>query len=225
MNTLDQPTVTSLLDHLYDDAARVDAPILARVRALPAEERAAIMPDYKRAFSEMKEAYLPIARAAGELLYVLARAKGARRIVEFGTSFGISTVFLASALRDAGGGHLVTTELEPTKAARARANVERAGLSDLVEVRVGDALETLRDLAGPIDFVYLDGAKSLYRPVLGILEPRLAPGALVTADNVLGMAEEAASFTSYVRDARHGYVACTVPLGDGLEVAVRAHTA
>jgi predicted O-methyltransferase YrrM len=220
MNTLQRPDVAALLDELYADARRKDPPVLNRLRALDEAERKALFADYRRMYGEAREVYLPIDRAAGELLYLLARTRGARSIVEFGTSFGISTVFLAAALADNGGGRLVTSELEPTKAARARENLARVGLAELVELRVGDALETLADVPGPVDFVYLDGAKSLYRPVLQLVEPRLAPRAVVTADNI-AMADAVASFTGYVRDPANGYLSLAVPVGDGLEVAVR----
>ena len=105
---------------------------------------------------------------------MLARSAQARTIVEFGTSFGISTLHLAAALRDNGGGRLIGSEFEPSKIARALANLGAAGLSDLVEIREGDALQTLaRDVPDLIDFVLLNGAKSIYSPILSLLEGRL----------------------------------------------------
>ena len=91
---------------------------------------------------------------------------------------GISTIYLAAALRDNGGGHLIGSELEPTKVVRARANLEAAGLADLVDIREGDALETLKDVGGEVDVLLIDGAFSLYLPVLKLIEPRLTPGAV-----------------------------------------------
>ena len=94
---------------------------------------------------------------------MLARSIGAQNVVNFGTSFGISTLHLAAALRDNGGGRLIGSEFEPLKAARARKNLAAANLSDLVDIREGDALETFaRDLPQSIDLVLLDGAKDLY---------------------------------------------------------------
>jgi predicted O-methyltransferase YrrM len=94
---------------------------------------------------------------------MLARSCGARTIVEFGTSFGISTLHLAAALRDNGRGDPITSEFEPSKVARARDNLTAGGLIDLVEIREGDALQTLaRDLPERIDLLLLDGAKALY---------------------------------------------------------------
>jgi len=218
MQTLFQPIVTTLLDELFRDAERTDAPLMAQLHAMPADARDALMADYKRLYGAAKGAYLPISRAAGVLLYMLARARDARLIVEFGTSFGISMIFLAAALRDAGGGRLITSELEPSKAARAKANLERAGLADLVELRVGDALDTLADVPGPIDLVYLDGAKALYRPILDRLEPALADRAVIVADNI-DMVEQVASYTSHVRDPAQGYVSTRA--ANDLEISLR----
>ena len=120
----------------------------------------------------------------GRLLYLLATSARAKTIVEFGTSFGISTIYLASALRDSGGGKLITSELELSKSQRAQAHLAEVGLGDLVEHRVGDALELLaRDLE-TVDFLLLDGAKPLYFRVLKLVEPWLRKGAVIVADNV-----------------------------------------
>ncbi len=178
------------------------------------------MKDYVRLYGAAKHAYLPVSREVGRFLYMQARACGARTIVEFGTSFGISTLHLAAALRDNGGGRLVTTELEPEKAARAQANLERAGLADLVEVRVGDALSTLRSVPPSIDLLYLDGAKTLYRDVLALCEPSLASRALVLADNI-DMEELVAPYTSYVRNQENGYLSNRIAFEEALEVSLR----
>ena len=130
--------------------------------------------------------FLNVSADFGRFLYMCARARKAKRIVEFGTSFGISTIHLACALRDNGGGRLISTELEPTKAQRARENLEDAGLADLVDIRVGDALDTLKEgIDGDVDLVLLDGAFILYLPVLKLLEPHLRGGAFVIGDNAL----------------------------------------
>ncbi|GLZ47330.1 O-methyltransferase [Actinomycetospora sp. NBRC 106375] len=131
----------------------------------------------------LTDAYIAVPREVGELLALLLRATGARTVVEFGTSFGISTIYLAAALRDNGGGRVITTEIEPAKADAATASLRRCGLDDLVDVRVGDARETLRGLDGPVDVLLLDGWSTLYLPVLEIVEPALRPGALVVADD------------------------------------------
>ncbi len=124
-----------------------------------------------------KDYHLAVSRETATLLYMLARSAKATSIVEFGMSFGISTLHLAAALEDNGGGRVITTEFEQSKVAHARANFEAAGLAHRVEIREGDALETLaRNLPDSIDLVLLDGAKSLYPRVLSLLAPRLHAG-------------------------------------------------
>ena len=137
-------------------------------------------------------------------------------IVEFGTSFGISTLHLASALRDNGGGRLISSEFEPSKVARARHNLTAGGLIDLVEIRVGDALQTLRaDLPDTIDLLLLDGAKALYPDVLRLVEGRLRPGAFIVADD----ADYSAEYLSYVRSTDNGYL--SIAVGDDVELSMR----
>ena len=147
---------------------------------------------------------------------MLVRGSGARSIVEFGTSIGISTLHLAAALRDNGGGRLITTEFEPSKLMRARANLEAGGLADLVEIRAGDALDTLaNDLPASIDLVLLDGAKALYPDILKTLESNLRPGAIVVADN----ANYCPEYMAYVRSGSNGYR--SVGLADDVEFSIR----
>jgi predicted O-methyltransferase YrrM len=172
--------------------------------------------DYRTLYAAAAHLSLAVSRETARLLYMLTRATGARRIVEFGTSFGVSTLHLAAGLRDNGGGRLVTTELEPSKAARARANFAAAGLDDLIELREGDALESLAaDLPDPIDLVLMDGAKPLYPEILTLLEPRLAPGALLVADD----AERSPEYLARVRAPGGGYL--SVPFASDVEVSLR----
>jgi predicted O-methyltransferase YrrM len=147
---------------------------------------------------------------------MLARGAKAQAIVEFGTSFGISTLHLAAALRDNGGGRLITTECEASKVARARENLTAGGLIDLVELREGDALQTLKtDLPETIDLLLLDGAKALYPDVLALLERRLRPGAFVVADDA-GVSPD---YLVRVRSTGQGYL--STPFGGDVEVSMR----
>ena len=129
-----------LLDRLFADAEATSLEVMPAMMQIPAEQRAAVMAsktDYREFYTRMKDAHLAVSRATGALLYMLARSTAARTIVEFGTSFGISTLHLAAALRDNGGGRLITSEFEPSKVARARENFVAGGLSDLIEIRGG----------------------------------------------------------------------------------------
>jgi predicted O-methyltransferase YrrM len=169
----------------------------------------------------MKDVYIPVSREQGELLYLTARAIGARRIVEYGTSFGISTLYLAAALRDNGGGRVIGTEIEPSKHARALSHLREAGLSDHAEVRLGDARETLREVEGPVDLVLLDGWKDLYLPILKLLTPRLRPGAVVLADNIFTFRKALRPYVDWMQSGRNGFVSTTLHVSDGFEYSVR----
>jgi predicted O-methyltransferase YrrM len=170
----------------------------------------------------MRDIYMPISPGVGRLIYILARNRGAKIIVEFGTSYGISGIHLAAALRDGGGGRLVTTEFDAVKAARAQENFRTAGLADLIEVRIGDAFDTLKtEIGGKIDVLLLDGWKPLYLPMLKLLEPRLAPGAIVIADDLDIAPEALAPYLDHVRGVHNGYVSVELPLGDRIEISLR----
>lgn len=172
--------VRIVLEKLRSRGEAEDAVAKERVRA---REHELGMRLYGRERAELcASAPLSIAPSVGELLHVLASACRARTIIEFGASFGVSTIYLAAALRDLDGSLLITTELVPEKGQLARQNLAQAGLADLVEVRVGDALETLRDLPADVDLLFLDGANDLYLSVLHLVEPRLRNGAIVAAD-------------------------------------------
>jgi predicted O-methyltransferase YrrM len=219
MNTLSSPKVALLLDRLFAEADAATPLASPTFAALSAEERTRLMrskEDYRDLYTSLKDFALPVSRETGQLLYILARAGQARSIVEFGTSFGLSTMHLAAALRDNGGGRLITSEFEPSKVAIAKANIAAAGLSDLVELREGDALETLKvNLPETIDLLLLDGAKSLYSDVLALVEDRLRPGAVIVADN----ADNCPDYLEQVGSVTNGYR--TMSFTDDVELSVR----
>jgi len=167
----------------------------------------------------LKDAYLPVTPEQGKFLYLTARLIGARTIVEFGTSFGISALYLAAAAR-ANGGRFIGTEREPNKIAAARANLAEAGLDGVAEVRAGDAMETLKDVPAPVDFVLLDGWKDLYLPMIQLLRPNLRKGAAILADNIFTFPKELAPYVEWMRDPANGFESTTVGLGHGLEYSV-----
>lgn len=134
------------------------------------------------ALVRLGEFYLAVSREEGEFLYIFTRAIGARNIVEFGASFGISSIYLAAAAKD-NGGTFTTTEVHPEKCSALRDTFSRAELSDVVQLLEGDARETLKSVNEPIDLLFLDGWKSAYLPIFTLLRPKLAPGAVVLADN------------------------------------------
>ena len=217
MTTLTTTPLAPLLDRLFDEADAASAETEAAVADLSAEARARLMrskTDYRDFYGRLKNAPLAVSRETGALLYMLARSSRARTIVEFGTSFGISTLHLAAALRDNGGGRLITSEFEPSKVARARDNLTAGGLIDLVEIREGDALKTLGvDLPETIDLLLLDGAKALYPEILDLVESRLRPGALIVADN----ADYSPDYLARVRSPASGYM--STPFGEDVELS------
>ena len=193
---IDTPRVRGVLDRLYEEVVRIDPAERERAKAKGLSD------DQDPGFYEaMASAYMPITPEFGKLLYALARGSKAKRMVEFGTSFGISTIFLAAALRDNGGGRLITTEFILEKTEQARRNLREAGLEDLVEFRAGDARTTLSTaLPDSFDLLLLDGPKALYLDVLRCLEPCLCDGALVASDNTDMAGTE--GYRDYIRACR-----------------------
>ncbi|MFC4278373.1 O-methyltransferase [Achromobacter aloeverae] len=215
-STLTTAPLAPLLQRLFEQADQAASPDLD---GIPREEHERLMrskTEYRDFYSRAKDLWLPVSRETGVLLYQLARSTNARHIVEFGTSFGLSTLHLAAALRDNGGGRLIGTEFEPSKVARARLHLAEGGVGDLVEIREGDALETLAGgLPASVDLLLLDGAKSLYREVLDLVESRLLPGALIVADN----ADYCPEYLARVRSPENGYL--SVPFGEDVELSMR----
>ena len=219
MSVLADPELESLLDGLH---ARSDAQVAA-MRGFEAR-RATDPPteDEVRAFRCDK--LVALDRDKAEFCYQLCRASHARRIVEIGTSFGVSTLYLAAAVRDnvrAGGGDgmVIGTEYEPAKAAVARANFARAGLSGLIDLREGDLRETLKQIDGALDFVLVDIWIALARPALTLVTPHLKPGAIVICDNTARYRSDYADYFTFL-DAS-GFRTMTLPFEGGLEFSVR----
>jgi predicted O-methyltransferase YrrM len=166
------------------------------------------------------EMLLPVGRAAGTLMNLLVKEGEARRILEVGSSYGYSTTWLAEAARSVGG-KVVSLELQAAKTEYALAQLARAGLAQYVEFRVGDALASLGQLAGPFDFVLIDLWKNLYVPVFELLHPKLAQGAIIVADNMLQPESARVHARVYRQRVRAAADMTSVLLavGNGLEVS------
>jgi predicted O-methyltransferase YrrM len=216
MTTLTTAPLAPLLDRLF---AQANAAPSSAFAGFSPDERERLMrskTEYLDLYGRLKDFWLPVSRETGVLLYMLARSSRARTIIEFGTSFGISTLHLAAALRDNGGGRLITTEFEPSKVAQAREHLDAGGLADLVEIREGDALKTLAvDLPEQVDLLLLDGAKSLYPDILDLVEGSLRPGALIVADN----ADHSPEYLQRVRASDSGYL--SIPFAEDVELSMR----
>ena len=216
--TLDQSPVREVLSRLYAEAKANDARIADEEKAAAAASGGVI--DEQTLASIHDRTYMAVAPEVGRLIYLLVRTRRPALVVEFGASFGLSAINIAAALRDNGFGRMITTEMCATKAARAAQNLHEAGLSDLVEIRQGDAFKTLVGI-DKIDLLLLDGWKPLYFPFLKQLEPALSPACLLIADDTISMKDEMADYLAYVRDHANGYVSCEIPLDDGLELSLR----
>ncbi|AKT36394.1 O-methyltransferase [Chondromyces crocatus] len=219
-STLHRPEVRALLDRLHADARR---DVFRFAKKIPTVATSLLqgkrLSEIVAEKGTMKDVYISVSREQGELLYLVARSIGARRIVEFGTSFGISTIYLAAAVKDNGGGVVVGTELDESKHRVATQHLAEAGLGEFADVRLGDALETLRDVPTPVDLVLLDGWKDLYMPVLDLLKPKLRRGAVVLGDNIHTFKKALAPFVERMQSGRDGFVSTTLSLADGFEFA------
>ena len=158
--------------------------------------------------------------AQGDLIYLLCRALGAQRVVEFATSIGMSTLYFAAAIRDNGGGTVIGSEIVPEKLRVARRNLAAAGLAAWVDLRPGDARETLRDLGGPVDVALIDGwpvseGPSLARQVIEIVAPQIRRGGIVLNDNA------ESDYLDYIRDPVNGFRSMSLPLKGGTELSVK----
>ncbi|UOF01517.1 O-methyltransferase [Bdellovibrio reynosensis] len=201
-STLASEKVQTVLANLYKDATENHEVARREAMALPATA------SRDEFYTAMGKAYMCIGSEFGNLLYAMARSMKAKTVVEFGTSFGVSTIYLACAMRDNGGGKVITTEFLPAKVEKAKMNLGEAGLLDYVEFRGGDALKTLKEDIPELDMVFLDGPKDMYLDVLKLLEPKIKSSGIVAADNTNHKGLE--NFLEHVRSFANGYVSSPI---------------
>lgn len=210
------PEVQGVLERLHTLAENNDDAVIDSILDSGADWNSATT---KQQTGMFRKALLPISRDVGRFLYIVARSISATRIVEFGTSYGVSTIYFAAALRDNGGGLVIGSEFEKSKVAKANQQLAEAGLSQFVEIRAGDAVETLKDIGGTIDLLFLDGWNHFYIDILHLLLGNLRQGAVVIADD-LGVTT-IAPYLDYVRNPANGFISVTLPLDDGMEYSVK----
>lgn len=220
-NPIADRQINDVLDRLHARARR-EMPGLVANLALGALKglvggKGAIDADEKYVHDKL----ILIARGQGWLIYMLCRGLQARRVVEFGTSYGVSTLYLAAAMRDQGGGLVIGTEIETEKARHARNNFAEAGVADLIELREGDAFVTLKDCGGAVDFLLVDGFPRLARPIIELMAPQLRKGAIVVCDNVGHFLGTFAGYLDFVRRPANGFVSTLLPLRGGTELSVK----
>jgi len=173
-------------------------------------------------FSRRDEFLLSVGPEVGWFLHGLVLARRPTRVLELGTSYGYSTLFLADAVSQVGG-TLITMELADYKQAEARAMIAKAGLAACVDFRLGDAIALIEADDGPFDFVLLDIWKDLYIPCLRAFYPKLAEEGIVAADNVIEPAhwrEEARAYRAAIA-ALPDMQSALLPIGSGIELSVR----
>jgi len=212
--------IENVLNRLHHEAARDPWKIAARIPLLAWAGARKRLYDAKFEHKFFHDLYIPVSREQGAMLYLIARAIRARRIVEFGTSFGISTIYLAAAIRDNGGGEVIGSELEPAKHDRASKNIEEAGLAGYAKILLGDARQTFLSIAAPVDLVLLDGWKAMYIPVIELLKPKLREGAIVLADNIFTFKRVLRPFVDYMQSGKNGFLSTTLRISDGFEFSV-----
>jgi predicted O-methyltransferase YrrM len=217
---LHDPAIEATLRRLH---ALSKQDVYVFLRAMPAALMSVMRgrPAIEGVLPYLKDAYIPVDPDQGKFLYVTARALNAKTIVEFGTSFGISTIYLGAAAR-ANGGRVVGTELVPTKVKIARANVAQAGLAQFVDIREGDAMKTLASIDETIDLLLLDGWKDIYLPMVKMLTPKMRAGAVVIADNIFTFKSALRPYVAHMQDRTNGFESVTLPLGHGMEYSVRS---
>jgi predicted O-methyltransferase YrrM len=220
MSVLRDPDLERLLDRLH---ARSDGQVAAlrRYETERTKQTPSPMGEVKAFLSDKLVA---LDRDKAQFCYQLCRASDARRIVEIGTSFGVSTLYLAAAVRDnvraaGGNGVVIGTEYEPDKASAARAHFADAGLSDFIDLREGDLRETLKEIEGPVDFMLVDIWIGMARPALELVTPHLGSGAIVICDNTEKYRNEYADYFACLEES--GFRTMTLPFDGGLELSVR----
>ena len=174
-------------------------------------------------YHKMGDLSLAISPEQGMFAYQMARLTGARRIVEFGTSFGVSTIYLASALKDNGAGKVIGSEFVKSKVEAAKNNLKQLGLLKWADIRLGDARVTLADPGGPVDMVLLDGSKDMYLEIIQILKPYLHAGSVVLADNVTSpfIRKTLSGYVKYMQNLENGFMSLTLPFKDGFEFSIK----
>jgi len=220
---LNDPTLEALLDRLHAQSLIQDEVTNARFK----EREQEIAIDDRNYYDEkmvrfLSDKMVALDRDKAEFCYLLCRSLRATRVVEAGTSFGVSTLYLAAAVRDnrVENGVVIGTEYEQSKVKIARENFKEAGLSEYIDLREGDLRQTLKNIGGPVDFMLVD-IWEVAKPALELVSPNLRPGAIVACDNTAVDIEEYGTYFEFVNDPKNRFRTMTVPFEGGFELSVR----
>ena len=218
---LNDPKLEALLDALHAQSAGQDDAINVYFRRRIAEGTLSWDGFDAETNAFFADKMVALEKVKAEYCYALCRALGAKRIVECGTSFGVSTLYLAAAVRDNGGGTVVATEYEPQKAKVARRNFAAAGLAQFIDLREGDLKDTLKTIEGPVDFVLLDIWTEAVMPAIRNIAPHLHAGSVLIADNTVQSRRGYDAYFAYIADPANRLRTLTLPFDGGLEMTVR----
>jgi len=221
--TLDDSAVVRVLDSLRNSAKMDHAKFAIRMIPYLLKKILGRNPSFTDQYYKMEDLSLQLSDEHGLIAYNMARSIGAKRIVEFGTAFGFSTIYLAAAVKDNGGGIVIGSEFIEEKVKKAQENIDTAGLTQYVDIRPGDALKSLSDPGGEIDMILIDGSKDLYIPIIKLLSPFLRIGGVVLADNVCSpfIKNTLASYVDYMQDPKNDFSSVTIAIPDGFEFSVK----
>ena len=221
MSILNDPKLEAFLDALHAQSAGQDDVIGVYFRRRIAEGTLSWDGFDAETNSFFADKMVALEKVKAEYCYALCRAMGAKRIVECGTSFGVSTLYLAAAVRDNGGGTVIATEYEPEKAKIARRNFEAAGLAQFIDLREGDLKDTLKTIEGPVDFALLDIWTEAVMPAIHNIAPHQHPGSVLIADNTIQSRRGYDAYFAFIADPANRLRTLTLPFEGGLEMTVR----
>lgn len=222
MNSLsDDKRLTALLDRLHAHSTSQEGETRAYLQAQGARSTVGTSDELRAGRPFWRDKLVALERDKAAFCYLLCRSIGARHIVEAGTSYGVSTLYLAAAVRDNGGGTVIGTEYEPEKAAIARAHFAEADLASFIDLRAGDLRETLQVIPGPVDFLLLDIWTPMAAPAIELVARHLRRGAIVVADNTARHRDDYRDLFAFLEAPANGFATQTLPFEGGLEMAVK----
>ena len=220
------PAIDSLLERLYERHSTQNEELGAYFAARAREESFKWNNIDDRTNQFLSDKLVALDRDKAEFCYHVCRALNAKRVIEAGTSFGVSTLYLACAVRDnvrgsIGRGVVIGTEYEPKKAEAARANFAEAGLTDFIELREGDLRQTLVDPGGQVDFMLIDIWTPMVRPAIELVFPYLRTGSVIICDNTGQFRDSYREYFEFINDPQNAFSTMTLPFEGGLEFTVR----
>jgi predicted O-methyltransferase YrrM len=221
MSILNDPKLDALLDALHAQSEGQGEAINAYFRRRIQEGTLSWDGFDADTTSFFRDKLVALEKDKAEYCYALCRAINAKRIVECGTSHGVSTIYLAAAIRDNGGKEVIATEWEADKAAIARRNWDAAGLAHHIDLRQGDLAETLKTIDGPVDFVLLDIWTEAVIPAIRNIAPHLHTGSIIIADNTTSSRRGYKAYFDYIADPANGLRTMTLPFEGGLEMTIK----